>query len=116
MSSAIFYLPDEMSNVTYCDVSLNVDHMAVHTSSSKTDQYHQCDYVIVARTNTRTCPVVILECTMATLSKLLKLQLFCGIVMSRSGDRLRSQGSQPFEGAISGKISRTRIHNLGFIV
>ena len=49
----------------------------------------------MARTGSVTCPVSMLEryYTMAALSKHSKLRLFRGIVVTKGGERLRSQGS-----------------------
>ena len=62
--------------------------MSVHISSSKTDQYRQGDCVIVARTNTVSCPVNMLEryYAMAALCKQSKLRLFHGIVVTKSSE------------------------------
>ena len=51
--------------------------------------------MLVARTDSPTCPVAMLEryFSMAALPKQSKLHLFRGIVVTRSGKRLRSQGS-----------------------
>ena len=67
----------------------------VHIASSKTHQYRQGDNVLVARTGSATCPVEMLEryYTMAALSTQSKLRLFWGIVVTRNGECLRSQGS-----------------------
>ena len=69
--------------------------MSVHIASSKTDQYRQGDSVVVARTGLPTCPVSMLEWyfNMASLSQQSKLRIFRGIVVSKSGERLHSQGS-----------------------
>ena len=69
--------------------------MFVRIASSKSDQYRQGDSVIVARTGSSACPVAMLEhyYDMAALPKLSKLHLFRGIVVTKSGERLRSQGS-----------------------
>ena len=69
--------------------------MVVRIASSKSDQYRQGDSVIVARTGSSACSVAMLEhyYDMAALPKLSKLRLFRGIVVTKSGERLRSQGS-----------------------
>ena len=69
--------------------------MSIHILSSKTDQYRQGDSVLVGRTGSSTCPVAMLEryYSMAALPKQSKLRLFRGIVVTKSGERLRSQGS-----------------------
>ena len=51
--------------------------------------------MVVARTGSSKCPVTMLERydAMASISKESKLRLFRGIVSTKSGERLRSQGS-----------------------
>ena len=95
LAFSAFLRYDELAKLRCCDVTFNADHMAVHVMSSKTDQYRQGDCVIVARTNTPLCPVAMLEryYAMASLPKQSKLRLFRGIVVTKSGERLRSQGS-----------------------
>ena len=68
--------------------------MTVRIVSCKSNQYRQGDSVIVARTGSCSCPVAMLEhYAMAVLPKLLKLHLFRGIVVTKSEERLCSQGS-----------------------
>ena len=69
--------------------------MVIRISSSKTDQYRQGDSVVVARTGSSKYPVTMLEryYAMASISKESKLRLFRGIVSTKSGEQLRSQGS-----------------------
>ena len=69
-------------------------HMEVHITSSKTDQYRQGDSVVVARTGSATCPVALLEryYGLAAITRESRLKLFRGIMATKSGERLRSQG------------------------
>ena len=68
--------------------------MTVRIVSCKSNQYRQGDSVIVARTGSCSCPVAMLEhYAMAVLPKLLKLRLFRGIVVTKSDEHLRTQGS-----------------------
>ena len=86
-----------MMSLPSCDAVIShlVKNMSVHIASSKTDQYRQGDSVVVARTGSPTCPVSMLEryFNMASLSQQSKLRIFRGIVVSKSGERLCSQGS-----------------------
>ena len=86
---------DELAKLRYCDVTFSPLRMAVHIASSKTDQYRHGDNILVARTGSATCPVDMLEryYTMAALSTQSKLHLFWGIVVTKNGECLRSQGS-----------------------
>ena len=68
--------------------------MSVHIHSSKTDQYRQGDTVLVARTNSPTCPVAMMEqyYVQASLSHSSSLLLFRGITRTKHGERLRPTG------------------------
>ena len=95
LAFSAFLRYNELVKLRCCDIAFSTNRMAVHITSSKTDQYRQGDSVVVARTGSVTCPVSMLEryYTMAALSKHSKLRLFRGIVVTKGGERLRSQGS-----------------------
>ena len=95
LAFSAFLRYDELSKLRCCDITFNASHMVIRISSSKTDQYRQGDSVVVARTGSSKCPVTMLEryYAMASISKESKLRLFRGIVSTKSGERLRSQGS-----------------------
>ena len=95
LAFSAFLRYDELAKLRCCDVTFSPLRMVVHIASSKTHQYRQGDNVLVARTGSATCPVEMLEryYTMAALSTQSKLRLFWGIVVTRNGERLRSQGS-----------------------
>ena len=86
---------DELAKLRCCDITFSHTRMSIHILSSKTDQYRQGDNILVSRTGSSTCPVGMLEhyYSMAALPKQSKLRLFRGIVVTKSGERLRSQGS-----------------------
>ena len=68
--------------------------MTVRIIASKTDQYRQGDSIMVARTDTSTCPVAMMEkyYVSASLSHSSSLPLFRGITRTKNGERLRSAG------------------------
>ena len=78
--------------------------MSVNLPKSKTDLYGDWLSVIVARSDTPTCPVVMLEhyCTRAELDLASTKFLFRGIVHTKHSEWLRK----------SGYISHTRIWEL----
>ena len=92
LAFSAFLRYDELAKLRCCDVTFSPLRMAVHIASSKTDQYRQGDNVLVTRTGSATWPVERYY-TMAALSTQSKLHLFRGIVVTRNGERLRSQGS-----------------------
>lgn len=114
LSFAAFLRYDELSKLRCCDLEFSEQSMSIKIQSSKTDQYRQGDTVLVARTNTNTCPVAMVEryVAMASISLSTKLRLFRGIVHSKAGERLRASGSLSYTRArelFLGKIS-----SLGF--
>ena len=95
LSFAAFLRYDELSGLRCCDIHFTEEHMSVHISSSKTDQYRQGDSVIVARTHRSTCPVSMMEryMSIAGISSSSSAKLFRGIVRTKNGERLRRNGS-----------------------
>ena len=95
LAFSAFLRYDELSKLRCCDITFIPHRMSIHIASSKVDQYRQGDSVVVVRTGSPTCPVAMLEryYAIAALPKLSKLRLFRGIVVAKSGERLRSQGS-----------------------
>ena len=111
LAFSAFLRYDELAKLRCCDVTFSPLRMAVHIASSKTDQYRQGDNVLVARTGSATWPV---ECyyTMAALSTQSKLRLFRGIVVTRNGERLRSQGSLSY--TCLRELFLSKLSQLGF--
>ena len=95
LAFSAFLRYDEVAKLRCCDVTFGPQNMTIRILSSKTDQYRQGDRVLVARTCSPTCPVAMLEryYELASLSTMSKLRLFRGVVVTKSGQRLRSQGS-----------------------
>ena len=95
LAFSAFLCYNELAKLRCCDITFSHTRMSIHILSSKTDQYRQGDSVLVGRTGSSTCPVAMLERydSMAALPKQSKLHLFRGIVVTKSGERLRSQGS-----------------------
>ena len=95
LSFAAFLRYDELAGLRCCDIRFTEEHMSVHITSSKTDQYRQGDSVIVARTRKSTCPVAMMEryMNMAEISSSSSAKLFRGIVRTKNGERLRRNGS-----------------------
>ena len=66
--------------------------MTLHITSSKTDQYRQGDYVIVARTYPNTCPVSMMERYML-MADIKPASSLHGIVHTKKGQWLCQSGS-----------------------
>ena len=80
------------------------EHMELYIESSKTDEYRDGAWVVIAKTHTDLCPVQMLRRYMelAAVGSDSEKFLFRGIVHTKSGSSLRS----------SGGISYTRVREL----
>ena len=98
-----FFRFDELAKMKECDVWIYADHMELFIESSKTDQYRDGAWVVVARTNTKCCPVAMLERYMCMAASARSDEcLFRGILHTRNGSKLR----------VSGGLSYTRVREL----
>ena len=85
-------------------MSIYADHMELFVESRKTDQFRDGAWVAIARTDTKLCPVAMLERyidlagTMGSPDKL----LFRGLINTKNGSKLRE----------SGGLSYTRVREL----
>ena len=52
---------DEVSNTRPCDVKFDADHITISIPRNKSDQLRQGDQVVIARLDSVTCPVAMLE-------------------------------------------------------
>lgn len=114
LSFAAFLRYDELAGLRCCDLRFTEEHMSVHISSSKTDQYRQGDSVLVARTRTSTCPVAMMEryVHMAEISTASSAKLFRGIVRSGNGEKLRRTGSLSY--TRMREVFLAKLKSLGF--
>ena len=91
---------DEVSNTRPCDVKFDADHITISIPRSKSDQLRQGDQVVIARLNSVTCPVAMLERYMlvAKIPAESKLFLFRPIA---AGLGFGIQVSYPVQGLLS---------------
>ena len=89
---AAFLHYDELSKLHCEDLVFTPKFLKVKIRSSKTDQYHQGDTVLVARTGKPTCPVSMVECYMAKRDLVDKSGLLFR-PLAGDGKKLRSNGS-----------------------
>ena len=94
LAFATFLHNDEIAKLRCCDITFSKGYMTVCILSSKTNQYRQGDIVLVARTNSPTCPVAMLEryFARAGLSRSSPLLVFRGITRTSMAERLRATG------------------------
>ena len=89
---AAFLRYDEISKLRYEDLTFTDAFLQVKIRSSKTDQYHQGDTVLVARTGKPTCPVNMVEQYMAR-GELIGNSGLLFRPLTSDGKRLRPSGS-----------------------
>ena len=56
-----FFRFDELAKLKESDVSIYPEHMEIFVESSKTDQLRNGAWVVIARTNSKLCPVGMME-------------------------------------------------------
>ena len=61
ISFAGFFRNEELINLRLCDVELSPSHVKFFVSKSKTDQYREGSWVVIASTGNDTCPVAMLS-------------------------------------------------------
>ena len=88
-----FFRYDELANIQPCDLQLSHDGVTIRIPRSKTDQYRQGDEVVIARTNSDTCPVAMLEEYIRRAEIDLKSQLFLfRLITGPRSEKLRKSG------------------------
>ena len=89
-----FFRYDELSELRESDVHFYEDHMEIFVESSKTDQLREGAWVVIARSDSKLCPVAMLEryYELADLSREQDKFLFRGLMTTKKGSRLRSTG------------------------
>ena len=96
ISFAGFLRYSELAALKEADVQFFKDHLEIFIESSKTDQFRDGAWVIIARTHSKTCPVQILEHYMSlgdiNINGNGDLHLFRGITRSKYGVKLRNKG------------------------
>ena len=91
----------EVAHLRESDVHIFHDHAELFIEASKTDQYRDGSWVVIARSDLVTCPVAMLERYMK-LGKVSNSPLFRGIDRTKFGEQLRKKGG----------ISYTRVREL----
>lgn len=104
VSYAGFFRFNEIANLKESDVVIHQEHVEIFVESSKTDQFRDGAWVVIARTRTELCPVAMLSryIGLANITGDPDKFLFRGLVNTNSGARLRAGGS----------LSYTRVREL----
>lgn len=84
----------ELAALKESDVLIFPDHMEIFIESSKTDQYRDGAWVVIARTATKICPVNMTEryISLGEISGSPDQHLFRGITHTKNGVKLRKKG------------------------
>jgi hypothetical protein len=61
LAYAVFFRYSELSELRVCEVSIFPSHVRCFIQSSKTDQYREGAWVLIAATGNSTCPVFMLR-------------------------------------------------------
>ena len=114
LSFAGFLRFNEMTNLRPCDFALSQEMLKIRIVCSKTDQLRQDNEVLVARTNSSTCPVAMLERYMrrTSMSPDDQRPLFRPIQCTRKGESLRDTGRISY--SCFRDLFRKKLVNLGF--
>ena len=106
---------DEVASIRPCDLQIGVTHLSIKILHSKTDQLRHGDVVLIARTESDTCPVAMLESYIrrAGISLASKSLLFRGIVSGKE-EKLRETGGLSY--SRMRELLRDKLQQLGFSV
>ena len=98
-----FFRFSELCHIKACDVKIFPSYVSIFLESSKTDQFRDGAWIIIARSDLPTCPVKALEeyISAAEIDLSEDLPLFRALATPRSKVKVRSQG-----------ISYTRVREL----
>ena len=103
----------EAIHIRACDLDISTDMVKILLPRSKNDQFRQGQEVLIARTNTPTCPVAMLERYMAAVDIALASEvfLFRGICKTTGGEKLKASG--PLSYTTVRELFRKKLVDLG---
>ena len=99
-----FFRFDELAKLKESDVAIYESHMELFVESSKTNQFRDGAWVVIARTGTNLCPVAMVEryIELAGTKGSPDILLFRGLISTKNGCKLRELGG----------LSYTRVREL----
>ena len=114
LAFAGFLRYDEISNIRPCEIQFKADHISIKIPRSNGDQLRQGDQVVIARTNSTSCPIAMLDRYMvkAKIPADSSLFLFRPIVAGKI-PRLRDSGK--LSRSILSELLREKLDKLGFV-
>ena len=89
-----FFRFSELSHIKACDVKFFLSYASIFLESSKTDQFLDGAWIVIARSDLPTCPVKALEAYISAVQIDLSedLPLFRALASPQSKEKVRSQG------------------------
>ena len=89
---AVFLRFDELAKLVLSDVKIENDMLRLFIQSSKTDQYRNGAWIVVASSRKATCPVVMMNCYLDRAGLSSDSPLFCQLSKTKCGYKPRSKG------------------------
>ena len=104
----------ELVNIRACDLTFSDCLVKLYLPRSKTDQLRKGNEVVIARTESETCPVSMLEqyMRMAKIPKDSRLFLFRHITRTKEGERLKDGGVLSY--STLRDLFRAKVKQLGY--
>ena len=111
---AVFLRFDELIHLRPCDFVFMEEMVTIYIVHSKMDQLRQGDKVLVARSNSCTCPIAMVKHYMQCMSMSPSDQrfLFRSIQNTKNGERLRDSGKISYSSLRD--LFRKKLADLGF--
>ena len=115
LAFARFLRFDEAIHIIACDLNISMDMVKILLPHSKTDQFRQGQEVLIARTNTPTCPVAMLERYMAAadIAPASEVFLYRSICKTTGGEKLKASG--PLSYTTVRKLFRKKLVDWGIL-
>ena len=92
LAFAAFLRFDELAKLVRSDVKIENDMLKLFIQSSKTDQYRDGAWIVVASSRKATCPVAMMNRYLDTAGLSCDSPLFCQLSKTKCGYKLRSKG------------------------
>ena len=92
LTFATFLRFDELAKLVRSDVKIENDMLKLFIQSSKTDQYRDGAWIVVASSRKATCPVAMMNRYLDRAGLSCDSPLFCQLSKTKCGYKLRSKG------------------------
>lgn len=89
-----FMRSKELLNIKVSDISFQVSYMSIFLETSKTDQYRDGSWVMIAKTGTNLCPVENMKYYLEWTQLEKDDYIFCNISATKTGYKVRNQNKK----------------------